>query len=233
MSENSKNYSKPADCSVDAMGRHYSAICGYPNKQGIPIGSRIRIHNRGYSAVCFVKYYEGHEAIVVSAPRLYTSDTWVIGVRFLEPTCDWEISSNSTIVEPRDLEVLKVGDGTVIPGISYRLCEKEIWDAKYEAYDFTFEGYTNAPTHLAALYLQQDSGHRSALKGMLRKDNTINPKRISEYFRKTPSLTIDDWAPLQGNFPVRSEYRQGVDWDEIAAEFNQCFDEEREFQHVQ
>jgi len=211
---------------VDAMGRVYSAICKFTDRQPLPIGTRVKIHSAG--ARCFSKYYDGKEAVVTGPLR---EGHWGmmdprVPVRFVEPQEDWEIGQNYKVINLCDAEVLAVGDGTLIPGISYRLCEQELWDARFAAYDFTFQEYRNYPTFLAALYLRQDYKHVEAVRTMRRKDGTVNPVRLEKYFAAAPDLRIEESEMYQGDFPARTIYRQSVDWAEVANDFNVLFKEE-------
>lgn len=232
MTNSSDNTIRAAGNARDAMGREYSTICGYGVDKPIPIGSRVRIHQSRYSNSLFISYMAGREAIVMSELRTNSvgpSYPKVISLRFVDPVNQWQVYDNCTSLEPRELEVLEVGNGIAIPGVSYRLCEKEIWDTRFKAHDFRHQGYDNLPTFLAATYLKQDAKHMAAARAMLRKDKTINPVRLADYFRKQPLLKIDDSAYFQGTFPERSAYRLSVNWEEIATEFGEIFAEERSF----
>ena len=60
---------------------------------------------------------------------------------------------------------------------------------------------------------------------MKRKDGTINPDRLANYFRKAKDLAIEESAHYLYPFPERDCYRLRVNWPEIAAEFEQSFKE--------
>lgn len=232
MTNSSDNTIRAIGNSPDVMGREFSSFCGYGRNVPIPIGSRVRIHDCRYGSSRFIKYMVGREAIVLSELRpdaLGISYPHVITLRYVEPVSAWTKNDNITTLEPSHLEVLEVGNGTVIPGVSYRLCEKEIMDARFAEFDFRYDGYTNLPTFQAATGLKQDAQHRHSVRQMVRQDKTINPDRLAAYFKRQPDLSIEGTAWFQGPFPERTEYRQNINWGEIAKEFSTIFKEEDSF----
>ncbi|MCC5612179.1 hypothetical protein LC612_36995, partial [Nostoc sp. CHAB 5834] len=92
----------------------------------------------------------------------------------------------------------------------------------------TYEGYTNAPTYLAALYLRADGRHNQAVRSMTRKDGSINPNRVRKYFYGA-KLQIDDWAWFTPGVVERNEFRNEVNWAEIAKEFAQAVAEDLKY----
>lgn len=134
------------------------------------------------------------------------------------------------------LEVVAKGDGTFIPGVTLPFSQRELREQRWTAFeaaanavDWTHEGFSNAASFLAWVYLNQDPRARAQLCAMQRKDGSVNPGKVEKLFGHM-GLTIDDWAyacPLDipnefltrlNSNPVRN--RQCVNWQEVADQFH-------------
>lgn len=56
-----------------------------------------------------------------------------------------------------------------------------------------YQGYPNAATFLAALYLRQEPKFHAQLGYLRRKDGTVNPKKVQKAFHDL-RLKVDEWA---------------------------------------
>lgn len=129
-------------------------------------------------------------------------------------------------------ETVAKGNGTVTPGVDYPFTEDELrkqrfdtFVARVRAVDQRHQGYSNAATFLAVLYLRNHSGFmRHILPDLQRKDGTVNPDRLRSMFYSL-KLTIDAWAqacpielpPEFARYNIPGMPR--VNWDEVAADF--------------
>ncbi len=183
----------------------------------VPVGARVKILPDSW---LMFRCFDGLEAVVLRAKApARRFDEWTLHCRLVEPFCEWDVHNHCT-VRATGVEVLAGGDGTVVPGRDYRMTLLEQALERYAKTDLSFQGYSNAPTHLAALYLRADGKHQPAVLRMVRADGRINPSRLETYFNRS-KLTIDDWARYPDGFPQRLEFYQQVNWTEVAQEFEE------------
>lgn len=205
----------------DVLGRTHSEICGWlPSNKEIPVGSEVVLHGHSRSGrQGFAQFYAGHHAVVTAfhpcRRRIWTP---TVTVRVIEPVNAMEAFANFGTVDASQVEVVRVGDGTVVPGESYQLCKIEVLRKRFAEMDHRYEGFKNPATYLAHLYLRTDAKHHQAVLGMIRSNFTINPTRLGNYFRKE-GLKIDDWAWVPEGFPPHHEFSRAVAWEEVAEEF--------------
>lgn len=217
---------------TDLLGRTFSEICGWlPGKMEIPVGSKVLVKAGRHDADN--NYYAGREAVVVEN---FTEGRGIweapkVKLRLVKPEDEREPFRNYLVSKRENVQVLTVGGGTVLPGADYELCRKEMLDAAFADVDSTFEGYSNIPTFIAALYLRQDQKHQSAVFHMVRQDGSINPDRLRTYFyRHVEHASMRDVAWWPDGFPEWSEYRFVVNWQEIADDFAASFKEQAEYE---
>lgn len=132
------------------------------------------------------------------------------------------------------IEKSRRGPGVLpIAGIDYeipRSWDKWItffeWEWNFKKTDQTFEGFSNAATYLAWLYLNNDKRALDLLISWRRKDGTINANKVRKAFYERGNK-IDDWAlelPIDVPAPIKDwaytdKYKPRVDWKEVAYEF--------------
>jgi hypothetical protein len=223
---------KPKSGDNDLIGRSFSDVCGWlPETAEIPVGSRVIIESSGHHDDWGNKYHRGREAVVLgnySEGRSWK--THYVSLRLVTPVAEREVYQNRLASRRGYVRVLSVGDGQVTPGVDYALCRKEILDALFAKADTTFEGYSNMPTFIAALYLRQDQKHQNAVFHMVRQNGSINPVRLSGYFYKNVEHAgMSDVAWWPDGFPEWTEYRFSVNWQEIADEFAASFKEQSDY----
>lgn len=210
---------------LDALQRsaHYD---GYPSAVVIPKGSRVRIHafSSSYSGVA--RFYVGEEGIVIGRPAIHDKSTGPeLPVRFCTVRNEWDKLDNGKWFRVADLEVLEAGDGTVTPGSSYPLSQLEIHEQRFAALDKKHQGYANFPTFLAFMHLDQEQRHVAEIRRMVRKDGTINPRRLETYYDRNCKPGVDRELHYPSGFPERSEFYMPIDWQELAGEFKAAFEE--------
>jgi hypothetical protein len=234
--DNEKTVEVPADGSKDCLGREFSDICGYSGAlktTPIPVGSIVRVLPDRYPRVslrdplfvgelCVVLDFSAARRAANGYRELWEEDQAL--VRRITPVSQWDYVSDSILkIDAAWLEIVTLGDGTVKEG-SYQKSEKEIWTERFNVRDHSFEGYSNPPTFLAALYLENEPVCQTQLARMVRADGTINPRRIEKLFRDQ-KLVIDEWAWYPEEFPHRSEFKYWVNWTEVGDYFIQKFKE--------
>lgn len=130
-------------------------------------------------------------------------------------------------------EVIKVGNGEPpVEGVDYVLTEDEYRQRRYIAFtntlSFEYEGWCNAASYLAHLYLNNERTFHNMLPQLRRKDGTINPDKVKKAFHQL-KLKIDDWAyecprecPEEFKTYINQYLRQfnQIDWHAVTAEFN-------------
>lgn len=133
--------------------------------------------------------------------------------------------------EYQSFELVAKGKGVCVPGVDYAFTEDELrgqrlsaFVDRIKAHDFRHEGFTNAATYLAALYLLNDGPTRPLLQGLRRKDGSLNPTRLERLFYQR-KMTIDEWA-YQCPVDTPAEFerynipqlhtRAGLRWQEVA-----------------
>ncbi|MBC8737226.1 hypothetical protein F6X40_10445 [Paraburkholderia sp. UCT31] len=208
----------------DVLGREYRGM-GFSESVAIPVGSRVRIVQCDYLRLR-TEAHVGREAVTL-LPAQPDRDRGFYQeqlVRLVQPATDCYVSDSLLVAPLRSLEVLTVGDGTVMPRRDYVLSKREIYDARFAKMDHRIEGWTNAATFIAHLYLRNSHIHYEAMRAFRRAGGSINPARIKSYFYRN-AIQIDDWAKFPEGFPRYDHYRYQIDWNSIAGEFNQVFAE--------
>jgi hypothetical protein len=203
----------------DALGREYSGtLSGWLGGEPPPVGARIRILDDPHHF--FQHLYKGREAVVLAhKPPHRRFDDFELKCRFVEPNNQWD-TMNYCVLRKEHAELVHMGDGTVVPGRDYEFTKLELAQAKFSTMDHRYQDYTNAATFLAALYLRTDNRHHHAVLAMVKADGRINPERLKNYFYRS-GLTIDDWATYAEGLPERLEFRQVINWPEVAQEFEE------------
>jgi len=107
------------------------------------------------------------------------------------------------------------------------MAENDIIQKKWEETDHTYEGFTNPVTYLAWLYIQQDNKHMTAVEQLLRKDDTINPKRLASYGKRY--IEIDEDWQFHPDFDNHCKYTYNVNWAEVAEEIQKKIIEIRDY----
>lgn len=138
-----------------------------------------------------------------------------------------------------NLRLVQRGEGRVELGVTHPWTQTELQEQRWVVFvdlargvSLTHEGFSNAATYLAWLYLNQEPRAHQSLKGFVRKDGSLNPNRVRKLFSDM-RLRVDDWAyacPIE--VPVEFAHRpnpvahlQQVNWPEVAAEFATQFAE--------
>lgn len=139
-----------------------------------------------------------------------------------------------------NLELIEACEGEVVPGKTCPFSRSELREmfvkqqlAEVEKYDFSAQGYKNMATHIAAMYLNQDSRFHRQLERMRRADGTVNPNKVRKAFDSL-GLEVDDSAfeiPEAFMAAKKGYYRniidairahQSIDWNEVADDFAQA-----------
>jgi hypothetical protein len=223
---------KSKDGESDLLGRTFSNICGWlPGRTDIPVGSKVRI-NAGQPC-SYNRCYAGNEAVVVEnfIEGRGVWETPKVRLRFVKPENEREPVMNYMVSKREDVEVLTLGDGTILPVADYALTRKELLDAAFAEVDSRFEGYSNMPTFIAALYLRQSQKHQQEVFRMVRRNGSINEERLREYFyKKVEHSRMTDVAWWPDGFPEWDDYKFRVNWKEISDEFSVFFKEQSEYE---
>lgn len=221
----------PAQGTVDLLGREYSQICGFSSKPLVPLGSRVTLLPCMFGASSFHRFDIGREAVVTGHKQEYFNSQDRIGtprvlVQFLDQLNDGEPWQNRTFWLAQHVLITALGSGQPpVAGKDYPLCRKEKLDALWAAKDHRCQGYANPATYVAHNFLNTDAKHHNAVLAMARKDGTINPERLKNYFYKQRDFMLPDWVQYGEGFPEHREYSYYPDWPEIAGEFNKVLDE--------
>lgn len=173
---------------------------------------------------------EGQEAIVVSAAPAAPYRNPSVTLRVLET--GRSISHAYPDFGYQAFELVRRGDGVCTPGVHYQFTPDELRDQRWDAFcarvrshDFRHQGFSNAATYLAYLYLANESRFvLGLLPGMRRKDGTVNAGKVEKAFGNL-RLRVDAWAfecPLEVPAEFNTWRIPGlprVDWAEVAKEF--------------
>lgn len=179
---------------------------------------------------------EGREAVVISLnqkcePYLGPRS---VSLRLLENNQNsphW-ISFDRYPADDWSAELVRRGRGFVTAGVDYQLSPNEAQDLRFEelkrrlhSIDWSYQGYSNAPTFLAALYLRNHAPFMASLASLRRRDGTINPNKVERAFRDA-RLSVDPWAycfpidiPDEFKHHSLGRYQPQVKWSEVAADF--------------
>ena len=129
-----------------------------------------------------------------------------------------------------NITLVEKGRGWVTPGIDYLFTEEELQSFRYTEFlykltqiDQRYNGFSNAATYLAWLYLNQEPKFHKNLQYLYRKDGTINPNKITKWFYAL-KLKIDAWAldvqcDIPAEFIKHNRPKPGVYWSEVADNF--------------
>lgn len=221
----------PAYGFVDELAREYSDIFGFTSTIEVPLGSLVTLLPSRTSD-CY-DYYNGLQGIVIA--RYAASDRpWRpaprVTIRKLDNLSDWEPHCNLVGWDSAYVRIDKLGDNTApVAGKDYPLCKRETLDLLWSKRDHRCNGWSNPATYTAHLYLRQSPAHAAAVRAMIRKDGTINPARLENYWVKHADLQIDEWARHGEGFPQISRYAYRVNWAEIAGEFEKLTKELHQF----
>lgn len=225
------NHKTPEQGAVDLLGREYSKICGFSSDPLVPLGSVVTLLPSLYLSGSFQKYDIGRTAVVTGHKREYFNSRDRIGkpqviAQFLDQLNEWEPWQNRTIWDAHHVLPTTVGTGQPpLAGKDYPLCRKEKLDALWVAKDHRCQNYANPPTYVAHNFLNTDAKHHNAVLAMARKNGTINPVRLKNYFYKQREFVMPEWARYGEGFPEHTEYGYSPDWPEIAEEFNKVLSE--------
>lgn len=205
------------------------------NPLGIEIGDDVRIKN--------------YVALTMSGISHTGYKSGIIGQVFrLDKDYDWRTEPNKAVIRylttgnreawttshPLDsLDLIKKGDGVFETGVTQPFSEKELFDARLNEFDrkirstkVDWQGFSNAPTHLAHLYLSNDQKAMQELVLSRRIDGCINPNKVRAIFCAN-KMEIDDWAhepviyiPEEFKpYARRMGWENRVNWSEVAHNF--------------
>ncbi|WCD44228.1 hypothetical protein Lumi_089 [Xylophilus phage Lumi] len=171
-------------------------------------------------------YDSGLEGVIT-----HWKGTWLdeVKVRILRPEgAVWNMS-----YKVEQIELVAQGPGRFVLGETHPYAEIELKTQRYNVLldrffkiDQTHQGFTNAATFLAWLYLSQDSAWHAVWPRMWRADGTINSDKIKAWFQRQ-GMKVDDWA-FEPPLDVPEEFqhhsythlmRPKVMWNEVAAMF--------------
>lgn len=194
----------------------------------IEIGDTVRILPRYVeSARCqgqsLLTRESGHIGFVVDS--VVSHGTRKLIVRYLPEDA---YDASFVTLFPYCLRLIAKGDGSSEPFV---LSPREVYlnrlyehQAKLAACDVSHQGFSNAATFLAVLYLKNDAKALAEVIALQRKDGTVNPDKLNKLFYRN-GFTIDAWAyespiktpeALEG---VQFRLRNSIDWQEVANEF--------------
>lgn len=170
----------------------------------------------------------GQQGVVTRVWKKYEWGYWCCAVRLFNGK-----SRSFDDHGHEQVKLVRQGDGTCVPGVTYPFNEDELrqqrWAAllfKLKAADNRTEGYCNPATHLAALLLRNDSSAVRQLEGMRRKDGTVNVNKVRGVFRQC-RLELDPWV-FAPKLDIPAEFQHwswrnhaglDVDWNEVADDF--------------
>lgn len=155
-------------------------------------------------------------------------------LRYCEPPHEWgvypfcQVRSGS---RHQEMELVTKGNGTCTPGVDYQFTKGELFEQRWDAFleqhakmDYTYEGWTNAATWLAAFLITNNQGALEAVYRMRRKDGTVNAKKIQKLFVDR-RFVLEAWT-LECKLEVPQEFKgryipdlPRVNWQEIADDF--------------
>lgn len=121
------------------------------------------------------------------------------------------------------VEVVEAGDGTPPVGnVDYSLSDYEVLYPKYQALDHRFEGWSNRPTGLLSMYLQNSQAIRRELRGAVTSKGVITAAKLSQLAHRNGNRWLNEAIPPEAHFtdpfPSFMPYREEVNFEEIAAE---------------
>ena len=193
----------------------------------IDIGDTVRILPRYHSSVRCQGHTEKDSSsdqigIVVRKHEYHSHE---LLVRYL-PFGNY--SSWLTAVPLKGLSLLAKGDGEAkwfFEGRGEAMDRQRAeHQAKLDACDVSHQGFSNAATFLACLYINNDARALAEVQSFQRKDGTVNPNKVNKLFHRR-GFVIDAWAyespiktpeALEG---VQFRLRSNINWQEVANEF--------------
>lgn len=125
------------------------------------------------------------------------------------------------------LELIERGK-SIVPGIDYPMTDSEWNDViledlawKYDRLNFRHQGFSNYPTFLAHLYLNNESSFVNNVQHLWRKDGTINPDKIQKEFNRLKLKIEPEAFYIPMDFPsthayLESRWAPRVNWKEVA-----------------
>lgn len=204
----------------------------------IEIGDLVKVRDfKSLSRRCQGQYEDswmsGKEGLVMSIGPLWNYD-WCKHYRdaasILFCPADNYGDAWESKVAIENLILLKKGNGRYprmgfeypIPPAIERLCRLYDWDWKMRHHDHSHEGFSNAATYLAWVYIKNDQRCLSAVVSQRRKNGTINPDKVRKIFYQH-NLRVDDWAfnypidlPELLNHSLITRWKPKVNWLEVA-----------------
>ena len=153
------------------------------------------------------------------------------------PSDEYAHSNTRWGVSLEHVSLVAKGSGSVTPGVDYEFTPEELRQQRFEAYkaklaavDQSHEGWTNAATWMAHLYLTQESAFHGWLKQNRRKDGTVNVNKLRKLFSQS-GIKLDAWV-LEAPIDPPAEfvgyahpYMPRVNWEELAADLAELHEE--------
>lgn len=210
--------------------------------EGFKVGNKVRVLSHQITSMHGFEvegYFSGHEGYIVEFARDYhwrdISNRAVVRLYFDKDHATSEFAhAYNTTIDLALLEVIEDSVGEVVVGKTCPYARSELRQLyieqqlkEVERFDFSAQGYRNMATHLAALYLNQDSRFHEQLKRLKRVDGTVHPKKIQKAFQQL-GVKVDEQAfevPLKFATVDKDYYReihaaiarqQAIDWNEVA-----------------
>lgn len=175
-----------------------------------------------YRSKRWVEEYEGH---VCSLDRPYRGATRYNSMtvrRVVDGETKWE-SFELSFVSGENDNVVLLCRNDVWPLSNQELYQKrrEVFNHQVSLLDQSFEGFANAATYLAWLYLNNEPRFHNWLQGNRRKDGSVNPNKVQKEFLRM-GIEIDDWAsqPIISTEEFKAPPPK-INWREVAENFNQ------------
>lgn len=125
----------------------------------------------------------------------------------------------------------KEGSPDLIPGKDFAAPALDVLRHTYTKVNHAFEGYSNRPTGILGVTLEQDERMQNALKGIIRKDGTISDAGLRQLVlrERWERKFVPQEAYYTSGFPETSEFATKVNYAEIADYFTKKFAEEAAF----
>jgi hypothetical protein len=203
--------------------------------QQLRVGDTVRI--KSYSVTTLQSWVipssrSGRDAVVLELYRDYAWRPAPNRAR-LRVMLDAEGDAYTASEPLSNVVLLAKGPGYFELGNTHPFSERELRDqrgadfvARVESLNLEHEGFSNAATFLAWVYLNQQPSARRQLSPLVIKDGTLNPSRVEKLFNSM-HLAIDPWA-LECPMDLPSEFshylnpianKQRPNWNEVAQQF--------------
>lgn len=119
------------------------------------------------------------------------------------------------------LRLISKGRGVFEVGVDRPLSNSELQHqrstelvSRIRLHDYSYEGFDNAATFLAHMYLNNESGFHKWVKANRRKDGTVNAGKVQrEWFRQC--FEIDSWA-----YEIPVHHEEGYDYLHFVTEIH-------------